>query len=149
MTLDCPFRNPLQPRVISVRSYYLTSYGYLHFYWIRFATCSIQQLEFALSTDSFAIITAFIPQMWGPPWLGSSVLAVWQPAAWRCLSSRMPVRYNEFYWEMLSWTANFSGKYSSNPSWSLIFFAVIFLLVPSLTACLVVYSLQVFRFDLA
>ena len=26
MTLDCPFRNPLQSRVISVRSYYLTSF---------------------------------------------------------------------------------------------------------------------------
>ena len=26
MTLDCPFRNPLQPRVISVRSCYLTSF---------------------------------------------------------------------------------------------------------------------------
>ena len=37
MTLDCPFRNPLQSRVIPVLSYYLTSYGYLHFYWIRSA----------------------------------------------------------------------------------------------------------------
>ena len=37
MTLDCPFRNPLQSRVISVLSYYLTSYGYLRFYWIRSA----------------------------------------------------------------------------------------------------------------
>ena len=26
MTLDCPFRNPLQPRVISVHSCYLTSF---------------------------------------------------------------------------------------------------------------------------
>ena len=57
MTLDCPFRNPLQPRVISVHSYYLTSYGYLRFYWIRFAACSIQQLEFAHTTGSFVIIT--------------------------------------------------------------------------------------------
>ena len=31
MTLDCPFCNPLQSRVISVRSCYLTSYGYLSF----------------------------------------------------------------------------------------------------------------------
>lgn len=37
MTLDCPFRNPLQSRVIPVLSYYLTSYGYLRFYWIRSA----------------------------------------------------------------------------------------------------------------
>ena len=37
MTPDCPFCNPLQSRVTSVRSYYLTSYGYLRFYWIRLA----------------------------------------------------------------------------------------------------------------
>ena len=37
MTLDCPFCNPLQSRVISVRSCYLTSYGYLSF--CRIATC--------------------------------------------------------------------------------------------------------------
>ena len=32
MTLDCPFRNPLQPRVISGGSCYLTSIVYLSFY---------------------------------------------------------------------------------------------------------------------
>ena len=37
MTPDCPFCNPLQSRVISVRFYYLTSYGYLRFIWIRSA----------------------------------------------------------------------------------------------------------------
>lgn len=42
MTLDCPFCNPLQPRVISVRSYYLTSYGYLRFYWIRSAALPLR-----------------------------------------------------------------------------------------------------------
>ena len=150
MTLDCPFRNPLQPRVISVHSYYLTSYGYLHFYWIRFTACSIQQLEFTQTTGSFAVITTSYPQMWGPLWLGYSFLAVWLPAVWRFLISRMPVSYNEFYWEMISWTANLLGS---------LFFEsflivdvlcwVILLLVPSLTACLVVYSLQFFRFDLA
>lgn len=58
MTLDCPFRNPLQSRVISVLSYYLTSYGYLRFYWIRSAA-SPQQSSSSSTTISFvAVITA-------------------------------------------------------------------------------------------
>ena len=45
MTLDRPFRNPLRPRVTSVLSYYLTSYGYLPILQNRLpALCSPAQL---------------------------------------------------------------------------------------------------------
>lgn len=58
MTLDCPFRNPLQSRVISVLSYYLTSYGYLRFYWIRSAAFPQQSSSSSTTISFVAVITA-------------------------------------------------------------------------------------------
>ena len=110
MTLDCPFRNPLQPRVISVRSYYLTSYGYLHFYWIRFTACSIQQLEFHSYNRFFCRYYDFLSSNVRSSLVGGFRFCCLVPAAWRCLSSRMPVSYIGFYWEMISWTANLLGS---------------------------------------
>ena len=123
MTLDCPFRNPLQSRVISVRSCYLTSYGYLHFYQIRFTACSIQQLEFSLATGSFAVITTFHPQMWGPLGWVDSVFAVWYlPLGASCLPVRRSVTLG--YPEEFSWTANLL-KLILNPSWSMAYWSLI------------------------
>lgn len=123
MTLDCPFRNPLQSRVISVRSCYLTSYGYLHFYQIRFTACSIQQLEFSLTTGSFAVITTFHPQMWGPLGWVDSVFAVWYlPLGASCLPVRRSVTLG--YPEEFSWTANLL-KLILNPSWSMAYWSLI------------------------
>ena len=58
MTLDCPFRNPLQSRVIPVLSYYITSYGYLRFYWIRSASFPPAILQLFRDHHFVAIITA-------------------------------------------------------------------------------------------
>ena len=144
MTLDCPFRNPLQSRVTSVRSYYLTSYGYLHFYWIRFTACSIQQLEYSHTTDFFAMITAFCSSYVRPSLVGHSVLAVWYlPLGAACLPVCRSVSSGS-NWRSFRGPQMFLRLYAQNPSWSLSSFADLLLLFPSLTVCSVVYSLQFF-----
>ena len=72
MTLDCTFRNLLQPRVISVHSYYLTSYGYLSFYWI--ATRHVLFLFRNISSSACYLDPHLgpYPHTWGAGcWIGS------------------------------------------------------------------------------
>lgn len=66
MTLDCLFRNPMQSRVISGGSCYLTSYGYLTFYWFASTTrsvyrISISAIQLLLPRVHFAVH----PRLWG------------------------------------------------------------------------------------
>ena len=84
MTLDCPFRNPLQSRVIPVLSYYLTSYGYLRFYWIRSAASPSTILRFFYDHPFCCRYYGLTPHMWGPL-VGSPSCLPLGSAALRCL----------------------------------------------------------------
>ena len=77
MTLDCLFRNPMQSRVISGGSCYLTSYGYLTFYWFAFTTrstyrISISDIQLSLPRVNFAVH----PRLWGSVLLCDLMLPV-------------------------------------------------------------------------
>lgn len=77
MTLDCLFRNPMQSRVISGGSCYLTSYGYLTFYWFASTTrsayrISISDIQLSLPRAYFAVH----PRLWGSVLLCDLMLPV-------------------------------------------------------------------------
>ena len=91
MTLDCPFRNPLQPRVISGGSCYLTSIVYLSFY--RFARPRF--LLFSSLRNTVAQPVSFCTQRFGAPsymrhcllersFSLAEMLFLWQRVGFRC-----------------------------------------------------------------